>query len=50
MAAEQGKDPRTGPVPALNTDRIYSTTIPAQELARSNGAAGADTPQQEARA
>ena len=34
MAAEQGKVPRTGPVPALNTDRIYRTTIPAEELAR----------------
>ena len=34
MAAEQGKDPRTGPAPALNTDRIYRTTIPAEELAR----------------
>ena len=34
MAAEQGKDTPTGPVPALNTDRIYRTTIPAEELAR----------------
>ena len=34
MAAEQGNDPRTGPAPALNTDRIYRTTIPAEELAR----------------
>ena len=34
IAAEQGKDPRTGSVPALNTDRIYRTTISAEELAR----------------
>ena len=34
MAAEQGKDTPTGPVPALNIQRIYSTTIPADELAR----------------
>jgi hypothetical protein len=33
MAAEQGKDTRTGPVPALNTERVYTTTIPADELA-----------------
>jgi hypothetical protein len=35
MAAEQGKDtPAAGKVPALNIERIYSTTIPAGELAR----------------
>jgi hypothetical protein len=34
MAAQQGKDTQTGRVPALNTDRIYSTTIPAEELAK----------------
>ena len=35
MAAEQGKDtPAAGKVPALNIERIYSTTIPASELAR----------------
>ena len=34
MAAEQGKDMRTGGVPALNIERIYSTTVPADELAR----------------
>jgi hypothetical protein len=34
MAAEQGKDPRTGPVPSLNIQRIYRTTVPAEELAQ----------------
>ena len=34
MAAEQGKDTRTGEVPALNIKRIYRTTVPADELAR----------------
>jgi hypothetical protein len=34
MAAEQGGVTRTGRVPALNTERIYSTTVPAEELAR----------------
>jgi hypothetical protein len=34
MATEQGKDIGTGQVPGLNTERIYSTTIPAEELAR----------------
>lgn len=34
MAAEQGGVTRTGRVPALNTDRIYSTTVPAEELAQ----------------
>ena len=33
MAAEQGKETRTGQWPALNIERIYSTTIPADELA-----------------
>ena len=35
MAAEQDKNPQTGGVPALNIERIYSTTVPAEELARS---------------
>jgi hypothetical protein len=34
MAAEQGKDTPAGKVPALNIERIYSTTVPAGELAR----------------
>jgi hypothetical protein len=34
MAAEQGRDIRAGEVPALNIERIYSTTVPADELAR----------------
>ena len=34
MAAEHGKDTRAGGVPALNIERIYSTTVPAEELAR----------------
>ena len=34
MSAEQGKDAWTGGVPALNIERVYSTTIPAGELAR----------------
>ena len=34
MTAEQDKDPRTGPVPVLNIERIYSTAVPADELAR----------------
>jgi hypothetical protein len=34
MAAEQDKDIGTGRVPGLNTERIYSTTIPADELAQ----------------
>jgi hypothetical protein len=34
MAVEQGRVTPTGRVPALNTDRIYRTTIPAEELAR----------------
>ena len=33
MAAEQGKETRTGQWPTLNIERIYSTTIPADELA-----------------
>ena len=33
MAAEQGKQTRTGQWPTLNIERIYSTTIPADELA-----------------
>src|SRR6185312_15594827 len=34
MTAEQGRDFGTGRVPGLNTERIYTTTIPAEELAR----------------
>jgi hypothetical protein len=34
MAAEQGTDTGTGRIPALNIERLYSTTIPADELAR----------------
>jgi len=34
MAAEQGKDTRTGRVPGLNVERVYTTTVPAEELAR----------------
>ena len=34
MAAEQGKDMGTGRVPGLNTERIYSTTVPVEELAQ----------------
>ena len=32
MAAEQGMG--TGRVPGLNTERVYTTTVPAEELAR----------------
>ena len=34
MAAEQGKETRTGQWPRLNIERIYSTTVPADELAQ----------------
>ena len=34
MDAERGKDTRAGGVPALNIERIYRTTVPANELAR----------------
>jgi len=34
MAAEQGRETRTGQWPTLNIERIYSTTVPADELAR----------------
>ena len=34
MATEQVKDTADGKVPALNIERIYSTTVPAEELAR----------------
>ena len=34
MAAEQGKETRTGQWPALNVERVYSTTVLADELAR----------------
>src|SRR5256714_9575950 len=34
MAAEQGKGMGTGRVPGLNPERIYSTTVPAEELAQ----------------
>jgi hypothetical protein len=33
MAAGQNRDMGTGRVPGLNTERIYSTTISADELA-----------------
>jgi hypothetical protein len=33
MAAEQGKDTPAGKMPALNIERVYSTTISAGELA-----------------
>ena len=33
MAAEQGKETRAGQWPTLNIERIYSTTVPADELA-----------------
>ena len=34
MAAEQGKDTPADKVPTPNIERIYSTTVPADELAR----------------
>ena len=34
VTAVQGKDRPAGGVPVLNTERIYSTTVPADELAR----------------
>ena len=34
MTAVQGSDTPVGGVPALNVERIYSTTVPADELAR----------------
>jgi len=34
MAAEQGKDKQAGGAPALNVERVYSTTVPADELAK----------------
>jgi hypothetical protein len=34
MAADQGKETRTGQWPALNVERVYSTAVPAEELAR----------------
>jgi hypothetical protein len=34
MAAEQGKEMRTGQWPALNVERVYTTTVPADELAK----------------
>src|SRR5215472_5961706 len=34
MAAEQGKDTLADTVPALNTERVYTTTVPASELAQ----------------
>jgi hypothetical protein len=33
-AAEQSRDMSTGQVPAMNTERKYNTTIPAEELAQ----------------
>ena len=34
MAAKQERDIGTGRVPGLNTERLYTTTIPAEELAQ----------------
>ena len=34
MSADQGKGMGTGRVPGLNTERIYTTTVPASELAQ----------------
>ena len=34
MAAEQGRDTPVGRVPGLNIERIYTTTVPAEDLAR----------------
>jgi hypothetical protein len=34
MAAEQGKNTPASKMPALNIERIYSTTVPVDELAR----------------
>src|SRR5215468_9782776 len=34
MTAVQGKDTPAGGVPVLNTERVYNTTVPADELAR----------------
>jgi len=34
MTTVQGKDTRAGGVPVLNTERVYSTAVPADELAR----------------
>ena len=34
MTAEQGRGMGTGRVPGLNTERIYTTTVPADELAQ----------------
>jgi hypothetical protein len=34
MAAEQGKDTRTGRMAGLNIERVYTTAVPAEELAQ----------------
>jgi hypothetical protein len=34
MTADQGKDTGTGRVPGLNTERVYATTVSADELAQ----------------
>jgi hypothetical protein len=34
MAAEQGKDTPVGRVPGLNIEWVYTTTVPAEGLAR----------------
>ena len=34
MTADHGNDTRTGRMPAMNTERVYTTTIPAEELAQ----------------
>jgi hypothetical protein len=34
MTAEQGRDTPVGRVPGLNIERVYTTTVPADELAQ----------------
>jgi hypothetical protein len=34
MAAEQGRARGPGGMPGLNIERVYRTTVPAEELAR----------------
>src|SRR5260370_35423732 len=34
MGAGQGNDMPTGRVPGLNVERVYTTTVPAEELAQ----------------
>ena len=44
MAAEQGKDTWTGRVPGLNVERVYTTTVPAEELAQALAGAPSASP------